>query len=147
MGSRLLAPIFFGILTLTGAALFIHTFMADAAGHGMGESFMYPRVILTLWIIFGFTAFVQGLRQHPVFTGDKTLTLLLAISAMTFLCFALVPLGFMFTGFIFFIGYALALGYRRLIVVIPSAAGTTVALWLMFEKFLDIPLPMGIFAA
>jgi len=147
MGSRLPAPLFFGMLTLTGAALFIHTFMADTGGHGMDESFLYPRVILALWSVFGFTAFVQSLKRHPAMQGDKTLTLLLAIAAMAFLCIALVPLGFLPTGFIFFIAYASALGYRKLTVVIPSAAGTTAALWFMFEKFLDIPLPMGIFAS
>lgn len=147
MGYRILAPAFFGVLALVGSGLFVHTFTEAEGMYGAAESFMYPRFTLTLWILFALVSFAQSLRRQAPAGRRGAGTLLLAAAAMTFLCLALVPLGFLLTGFIFFVAYALALGYRRLAVVVPSAACTTALLWLLFEKFLDIPLPMGILTA
>ena len=143
MKSHILAPLVFGIFSLTGAALLLYTFFAANGVQGASQSYMYPRVILVLWTTFALVSFFQALKQHgPAIHGVGTL--MLTICAMTFLCVSLVPLGFLISGVLFFVGYSLALGYRRLIIVLPSAVGTTVLLWLLFEKFLEIPLPLGI---
>ena len=143
MGSRLLAPVFFGLVLFAGVLLMAHTITNGGTGQGSAESFRYPQVILSLWIAFSALSVAQSLRRRETINRGNTRTLLLAVAAMAFLCFALAPLGFLPTAFLFFLGYGLALGYRKIPVLAGAAAAATALFWFMFEKFLEIPLPAG----
>ncbi len=144
---RIFAIFFHGLIVLIAAGLLSYTFVEAPEMYEGHESFLYPQVILSAGIFFGCISFYQSIKTHfKLADNQSAATLILSIIAMCFLCLALVPIGFLPVSIIFFILYSYILGYRKHRIVIPSAIGVCVLLWLIFEKFLEIPLPMGLLA-
>lgn len=145
MTTRLLAPLFYSVCLLSGIAIFAHSFTGKYAGILSSGSMIYPRVILCGWIFFATISLVQSLLKPQPVQGGKGKQVILAMASILFLCLAMVPLGFIPTGLLFFCLFSFALGFTNITITLLSSAGTTLALWYLFEKILAMPLPGGLF--
>lgn len=144
--SRRFGPVAMAAVFLAAALLLLgETFREDyhlsRASHAMGPAF-FPRIVLAGMALLSLVAIVESISSESGGTGLAGAGRVLGLIAIT-LAYGLSIgwIGFMFASFAFIVAASLALGYRRLAVVLPVAAVYAFSVWFMFEKVLLIVLP------
>lgn len=74
---------------------------------------------------------------------ERDLRVLISIGFLVGLAILLPILGFFTTAAIFLIGHMLYLGIRAPLTLFGVTAGILAAAWVLFERFLGVPLPHG----
>lgn len=141
-----------GILAIIlGIIVFIHvrSFPVQADGHaGPG---LFPSVLAVLLVIVGGLLIRQGLRSgSPLFERLPELdarglgNIMLTLGSIVFYVLVSEKLGFLLSSFIVMVAMMLMLKAKPLTAA-PVAAATTLFIYGIFNKFLLVPLPRGIF--
>ncbi len=138
---------FYALLFVAGVLLFIHTGSDIYPEYSRDENMLYPRFILVAWVLCAGWAMLRSFRHGSGETSQINMKAFAIASLVSGgYLILLVPLGFWISSVLFFIGYGLALGFRRWGILIVSAIAVTGIFWWLFEGFLAIPLPRGILA-
>ncbi|MDR1741193.1 MAG: tripartite tricarboxylate transporter TctB family protein [Synergistaceae bacterium] len=123
----------------------------DMGGRMMGPA-LFPTVLALLMIVAGLVQIRAGIkskeppvRRLPEFTLSGAVKFLLAAGCVVFYIYASDYLGFLITSFAVMFVLMLALRARPLLAVLV-AAGATVCVYLVFNKMLLVPLPIGLFS-
>lgn len=110
---------------------------------------MFPRLLSAAIIILGvfqiaagMTLTAEGAKRNP--SSQRAFVVFVEILGI-FLLYLLLfeTAGFIVASIVLTFGLSAVLGYRRLGSMCMTAVGVTVFLYLVFGKFLGVPLPMG----
>ena len=140
-----------GILAIiVGIVIIFHVQSYPPQPGGRPGPALFPMVLSGLLIIAGSVLVVSGRRQGgplyqvlPDITLAGVINIMLTLSAVIFYVLVARTLGFLLTSFIIMVGLMLVLK-ARLIMSVLVAIGTTLCIYLIFNKFLMVPLPRGI---
>lgn len=111
---------------------------------------LFPRVIACLFVLCGIILFLQGVRRkQPLISTGRQLNMsqvtnvLMMAAAVFFYIYASGFLGFILTSFIILSILMVKFGVK------PVVSGTvsvlvTLSIYLLFRKFLLVPLPLGL---
>ena len=111
---------------------------------------LFPRILAGLLIIAGLVLFTQNFRsRRPLFEVDRTISHLGLLNVL-FVCVAILGyilfvkfLGFLIVSFIILFGLMKCLRVRIHFSLI-MASGITLFIYVLFNKFLLVPLPWGL---
>lgn len=139
-----------GIITMIlGLAIIIRVQFYPSLADGQPGPALFPEVIGGLLMIVGMVLFWQARRSTaplvvrlPELTAKGMGNVLFTTGAIIFYILVSQPLGFLLTSFIIMVTMMVLLK-AKLTVSIPVAAGTTVCIYLIFNKMLLVPLPRG----
>lgn len=127
-----------------GSALFLHTFDSSyemmSQELSMGPTF-FPRIVLGVWMLCSADIFVEALRNQdplPSFLWGRVL-IALALFALFIGLFG--KIGFILSGFIFFISLSYFMGYRKIVTLVCVAAAYIAVMQILFTKVLNFILP------
>ena len=118
----------------------------------IGPSF-FPNILAGILILFSATLIINALRGKskgevaPLKLSDKGVQrgLITLVSTIVF-CVALDPLGFIPTAIVFLVCMMLVMGNRKPLQLTIAPPLVTLAIWLVFEKVLNLSMPAGILA-
>jgi hypothetical protein len=89
--------------------------------------------------------FEQEELDMPSESGEHALTGIIKTMGTSLVYIALLPvLGYALATGLFIFVLAIFLGMRKLYIVIPTAAGISISIYLVFKIFLRLPLPEGV---
>ena len=127
-----------------GSALFLHTFDSSydmmSLELSMGPTF-FPRIVLCVWMLCSIGIFVEALRKReplPSFLWGRVLAAL-ALFAVFIALFG--KIGFIASGFIFFLCLSWFMGYRKKMLLVCTAAGYIAVMHVLFTNILNFILP------
>ena len=106
----------------------------------MGPTF-FPRIILCVWMFCSLGIFVEALRNRdplPSFLWGRVL-IALALFAVFIALFG--KIGFIASGFIFFISLSYFMGYRKKLTMVCIAAAYIAVMQILFTNILNFILP------
>lgn len=116
----------------------------------VGPSF-FPTVLAGLLIIFSVASIIFALKGkskgtvEPLRLSDKGVQRgLLMLAATIIFCVVLEPLGFIPSAIAFLIPMMLLMGNRKPLQLAIAPVLVTFAIWLIFEKVLNLSLPAGV---
>ena len=137
--------IFSGLLFLLGVALFWHTFAeqyqpAFTLDNEMSPM-LYPRIILGGWSILSLLMFINALRSTPVVKEFCWKRVFMALGMMLALIVLINLIGFIIPAVLFFLGFALFLGYRKYLIAVCFAVVVPVVIFFIFDRGLGVLLP------
>lgn len=141
-----------GILSMIlGLAVIVRVQFYPRLADGQPGPGLFPEVIGGLFMIVGMVLFWQARRSTaplvtrlPELTAKGAGNILFTAGAVIFYILVSQPLGFLLTSFIIMVAM-MALLKAKLTISIPVAAGTTICIYLIFNKLLLVPLPRGFF--
>lgn len=144
--SRRFGPAAMGLLFVAVALLlwgetFREEYSLSRASNAVGPAF-YPRIVLTGMALLGLLVIVDAFRKESgtvKLDGAGAVFGLIAITVIYGI--AMFWIGFLLSSFVYIVTVSLALGYRRLLVIVPVAATYAVAVWFVFQEVLLIILP------
>ncbi|MDR3229803.1 MAG: tripartite tricarboxylate transporter TctB family protein [Synergistaceae bacterium] len=137
---------------LFGLIVIVHVQSYPDMGDGMPGPSLFPTVLAGLLVIAGAVQIPRGIRSKaplaerlPEFTARGVGNMLVAVLGVVFYIYASDTLGFLLTSFcvMFTLMLVLRAGFFVSALV---AAGAAVCIYLMFNKMLMVPLPIGLFA-
>ena len=118
----------------------------------IGPSF-FPNILAGFLILFSATLIINALRGKskgevaPLKLSDKGVQRgLITLIATIVFCVALDPLGFIPTAIVFLVFMMLIMGNRKPLQITIAPPLVTLAIWLVFEKVLNLSMPAGILA-
>ncbi|MBS7811468.1 tripartite tricarboxylate transporter TctB family protein [Roseococcus pinisoli] len=126
-------------LTLWSAQSLVVAFAADPLGPKG-----FPSAVATILAVCG--ALLLFGRGLPFAWPERRAAPFLLLVVMAAYALLLEPLGFLLATAGLALGVALLFGARLWMALLTSAA-TSAALWALFDKLLDLPLPKGILGA
>ncbi|MDR1732543.1 MAG: tripartite tricarboxylate transporter TctB family protein [Synergistaceae bacterium] len=137
---------------LFGLGIVIHVQSYPTMSGGMPGPELFPTVIGVLLMIAGAVQIPTGLRSKaplvrrlPEFNLRGVCNIVLVFVGVVFYIYASEYLGFLLTAFC--IVYVLMLALRgKLFLSAIIAAGAAVFAYMLFNKLLMVPLPIGLFA-
>lgn len=116
----------------------------------IGPSF-FPNILAGFLILFSATLIINALRGKskgevaPLKLSDKGVQRgLITLVATIVFCVALDPLGFIPTAIVFLVFMMLVMGNRKPLQLTIAPPLVTLAIWLVFEKVLNLSMPAGI---
>ena len=116
----------------------------------IGPSF-FPNIPAGFLILFSAILIVNALRGKskgevaPLRIADKGVQRgLITLAAAIVFCVVLDPLGFLFTSIIFLTFMMWIMGNRKPVALTIAPTVITLAVWLVFEKVLNLSMPAGI---
>ena len=134
------------VLALTAAA-FAVTFTFEevpaALMQGLGAD-IFPRLVLATIAVLAVILAVQGRNRAPEFLDPVPPMVYATAAAMIGFLGAVWLIGMLPSMFIFLVGLGWMWGERRLIVIVASAAGLCLAIWIVFVRFFGIALPHSV---
>lgn len=144
--SRRFGPVAMGLLFLAIALVlwgetFRDSYHLSRASHATGPAF-YPRIVLAGMILLSVLVIADAIRKERgsvKLEGVKPVLGLVAITVAYGI--AIFSIGFLVASFLYIVAVSVALGYRRLPVIVPVAAAYAVAVWFVFQEVLLIILP------
>ncbi len=118
----------------------------------IGPSF-FPNILAGILILFSATLIINALRGKskgevaPLKLSDKGVQrgLITLVSTIVF-CVALDPLGFIPSAIVFLVFMMLVMGNRKPLQLTIAPPLVALAIWLVFEKVLNLSMPAGILA-
>ncbi|MDR2727285.1 MAG: tripartite tricarboxylate transporter TctB family protein [Deltaproteobacteria bacterium] len=142
-----------GVLTiLLSLIVIIHVQSYPAQPGGRPGPALFPIVLSVLLMIAGSVLIVDGRRSRaplfqilPELDAKGAGNIMLFLAAIVFYIVVSETLGFLATSFVVMVSMMSVLK-ARLKLGVPVAAGTTVLIYLIFNKILLVPLPRGILA-
>ena len=118
----------------------------------IGPSF-FPNILAGFLILFSVVLIVNALKNRSIGTleplrlSDKGVQRgLITLAATLVFCVVLEPLGFIPTSIIFLVFMMLVMGKRKPLPILITPPLVTVAIWLIFEKVLNLSMPAGVLA-
>jgi small-conductance mechanosensitive channel len=141
------------VLMIIGGGLLWHTtsdrYVFDSLFDDVSTVF-FPRIVLILWIGLSATLIVNGLRGRGseedrarlMAVGIPRLFLVLAVIVAS--AVILWAMGLLVGGGISMIAVGLALGYRRLVILVPVSISLPIITWYALGKIAKISLPSGV---
>jgi putative tricarboxylic transport membrane protein len=136
-----------GVLFVIGAILFASTFDPRYSGMGIGSDFspmFFPRVLLAVWmglsVLIAVRFMLANLPEEvlPAQRWSRLTAVCIAVAVFTWLMEAI---GFLLAMVPACIVVALLFGYRRPGPLIGFSVVFPVAIWLIFIKAIQVPLP------
>jgi putative tricarboxylic transport membrane protein len=136
-----------GVLFVIGAILFASTFDPRYTGMGIGSDFspmFFPRVLLALWmglsIVIAARCMLANLPDEvlPAQRWSRLAAVCIAVAVFTWLMEAI---GFLLAMIPACVVVGLLFGYRRPGPLIGFSVVFPVAIWLIFVKVIQVPLP------
>jgi putative tricarboxylic transport membrane protein len=98
-------------------------------------------IVLSLALIF--LHWKKDLTSSPFWPGRSWLRPLLGVAILVFYALFFDRMGFILTTFLFLIIWMWVIERLRWLTILSISIGTTVALYLIFNLFLEVPLPPG----
>lgn len=130
-----------------GCLLLVSTYFAEEVylSEGSIHPMNYPRALLVGWIIL---SCLHVFTRHSTMVDKKALLSVLPSIAKVLLCLAFFIVGTPYIGFSLASGATLlgclhVLGYRKPLYGVAITALTVFILWLLFQKMIGFPLPVG----
>lgn len=140
-GPAAMAVLFLAVALLLWGETFRDDYHLSRASHAMGPAF-FPRIVLSGMVLLSLFVIFDAFRKESGSVKLGGLGPVLGLIAITVAYgVAMFWIGFLFSSFLFVVAAALILGYRKLIVIVPVAAGYALAVWFMFQEILLIILP------
>lgn len=137
--------IFSVILLLAGLALFAHTFAEEYQTvfvmEGEMSPMLYPRILLGGWSILALIMLVRALKVPPTVKDFCWSKVFMALGMMFALIVLINLIGFIIPAVLFFLSFALFLGYRRYVITVCFAIAVPVIIFFIFDRGLGIMLP------
>ena len=123
--------------------------LRDALGPGAG---FFPFWLGVLGVALSLALLVQSLRggsiaeepQALLPRGEGARRAISLLAGVVAAALVLQPLGFRLTMLVFSAGLLLALGVRRLVVILVFALASSFGVFHVFYHWLQVPLPMGL---
>lgn len=139
-----------GILSMVlGLVIIIRVQFYPSQPGGQPGPALFPEVIGGLLMIVGMVLFWQARRstgpliaRPPELTAKGAGNILFTAGAVVFYILVSQSLGFLLTSFIIMVAM-MSLLKAKLTLSVPVAAGTTVCIYMIFNKMLLVPLPRG----
>ena len=137
------------LIALMGAAMFMisfrYEFMSD---YGPGPGFI-PRVVTALLAVLGVVNALkikaQGNSDKPFFAGPaERKRFLIYLGAIILLAIGIEVVGLLISGCIFLFCIYYFFDKKPLVKSLVVAVGITLILWLIFDVWLKLRLPMGL---
>jgi putative tricarboxylic transport membrane protein len=117
-----------------------------AIGDPLGPR-VFPTVLGTAMLACGVVLLLRPVRRAGRVLERKLLIpVLLLAGLLVAYALSLAPLGYPFATFLFMVLAARMMGERSLTRSLPIALGFSVGVYLLFTRFLTIPLPSGVLA-
>lgn len=140
-----------GILSIVlGLAIIIRVQFYPSQAGGQPGPALFPEVIGGLFVVVGMVLFWQARRSAepliarlPELTAKGAGSILFTAGAIIFYILASQSLGFLLTSFIIMVAI-MSLLKATLTLSVPVAAGTTICIYMIFNKMLLVPLPRGL---
>ncbi|GHV36859.1 permease [Synergistales bacterium] len=140
---------------LSGAFIFIYSQSFPDLGDGRPGASLFPMILSALLVIVGLVQIPSGVKNAkngetlvtrlPEFNLHGFCNFLVVVMCVLFYIYASDFLGFIITSFL--IMFVLTLTLRaRVAVSIAVSLGATLCVYLMFNKMLMVPLPVGLFS-
>jgi hypothetical protein len=124
------------------------------------NSRFFPRVMGSLLVAFSLIMLIENvvrgsssktssaeaaeMQEHPTENLKREMLLLGSIGALCLGFLGLLNItGFLLTSILFMFAFLMVLGNRRWVVVLPVSIGIPLAIYLIFEKLLNVLLPAG----
>jgi len=98
-------------------------------------------ILLSLALIF--KHWKKDASPPPFWPGRTWLRPLLGVAILIFYALVVDVIGFIFTTFLFLVIWMWVIERLRWRTILSISVGTTVALYLIFNLFLEVPLPSG----
>lgn len=154
IGKQLHPDFYYGVaLLIIGGGLLLHTFNQRYDFDllfGDVSTVFFPRIVLILWMLLSCILIANGLRGRgnpedharlkAVDIGRFLLVLIVIIISVVVLWLT----GLLIGGPLMMIAVGLALGYRRLALLVPVSVAMPLIIWFALGKVARISLPMGI---
>lgn len=133
----------FGVSMLLSGIFLLHTAYSNPYAGVPGEDPMFfPRLLLWPWVGISAIICVVDFRQKAPILPPLRWGPLCAVTLLLIASAVLMPrIGFVPVAFPFFLLYAWITGYRRWLVLVPTALAFTVGVWWLFNFVLEIQLP------
>jgi len=150
MNLMILNRLTYTILLILPIFLFVSTYsdIYNVPSFGGDVSTVFvPRVYLVLWIVLSFLAFFTSRNSLGESTEASSMDtfsftkLLLSTIISVATAFAMVSFGFILATIPGFFLFCWTFGYRKLWVLIIISIVAPLALWFIFNNFLQLPLP------
>lgn len=116
----------------------------------IGPSF-FPNILAGMLILFSGILIINALKGEskgevaPLRLKDKGVQRgLFTLAGAILFCVVLDPLGFIFTSIIFLVAMMWMMGNRKPLQLATAPVLVTFAIWLVFEKLLNLSMPAGI---
>lgn len=135
------------VLFVIGASLFASTFDPRYTGMGIGSDFspmFFPRVLLALWIGLSILIAARCMFANlpdevlPAQRWSRVAAVCVAVAIFTWL---MESIGFLLAMIPACIIVGLLFGYRRAVPLVGFSVVFPVAIWLIFVKVIQVPLP------
>ncbi len=131
--------------------LLVSIYLYTVAGKFPAKAALFPNILLLATIVLCVMVIIQSMRKAE--TGksaakkrsgkQQPVVWAIVVYLMIALYFvALEPLGFMLSTMIFTAAAMAYLGERNWLVILSAGIGLNVFVYLAFNRFLDVPLPM-----
>ena len=141
------------VLLIVGGGLLVHT-LHDRYDfdllYGDVSTVFFPRIILIMWIGLSSVLMANGLRGRGASEDHKRL-LAVGIPRLALVFVVVVAsaiflwlVGLLIGGPVLMIAVGIALGYRRLAILIPVSVVLPIVTWLALGRVARISLPSGI---
>jgi putative tricarboxylic transport membrane protein len=137
---------------LLGLGVILHVWSYPAMGDGMPGPSLFPTVIGALLMAAGAVQIPKGIRSGvpfvrrlPEFNARGVGNILVTVLGVFFYIYASDFLGFLLTAFCIVFAMMLTLK-SKILVSAATAVGAALFVYIIFNKMLMVPLPIGLFA-
>lgn len=132
-----------GIIAGTAMYWYAGTFPARAA-----SAALYIRFLAVVFAVFSFFVLLRALRikgDKPVTWVERPMQFYLTAGLLIVYIILLGVLGFFVSSFLFMTGLSWILGYRKIISLSVGTVSLLLVIYFVFDRFLSVPVPNGIF--
>lgn len=130
------------VLALAGAVFTMTLSFPDLQGSETGPAF-FPRLLSGLLGILGIVLLFQSLRDRSSKPDGPLLGVIMVIALMFVYLLLFTWIGFLISTPIVVLAFLLYVKVKKWSSLIALPAGVTLFIYLLFVKFLGVPLPIG----